>query len=96
MNQTKVQLQINIPAEWLVTGQTNRYMEVHATVFQFTRAVLYDKIITTGLTMFAFNNMMCDKIMDMIDEMCRKEAERIESNVQDDQILYHEIAEYGI
>jgi hypothetical protein len=96
MNQVKVQLQINIPAEWLVTNQTNKFIEVHATVMPLTGAVIYNKMITTGLTMFAFNNMMCDKIMNSIDEMCRREADAIESGMDQDQLFYHEIAEHGI
>jgi|GEM_PF-3807154 len=96
MNHTKVQLQINIPADWLVTGQTDKFIEVHARVLTLTRAVIYEKFITNGLTMFAFNNFMCDKILRTIDEMCLNEVDRICKSMQDDEIMYHEIAEYGI
>ncbi len=96
MNHVKVKLQINIPAEWLVTSQTNKFIEVHASVYRMTGAVIYDRMITTGLTMFAFNNIMCDKIMNHIDELCRQEADAIEQGMAQDELLYHEIAEHGI
>lgn len=96
MSKTHVSLQINIPSEWLVTKQTNKFMDIQATVLPITRAVLYDKVTTTGLTMFTFRNDMLHNIMNTIDDMCRQEADRIENNFQDDQLVYHEIAEYGI
>lgn len=96
MNQTTVSLQINIPAEWLVTNQTNKFLNIQATVLPITRAVLYDKVTTDGLTMFAFRTDMMHNIIQSIDDLCRQEADRIDSGIEDDEVLYHEIAQYGI
>lgn len=93
---TKVHLTVNIPAEMLVTGDTGRFIEVQARVLPLSNIVIYEKLCTIGLTMFSFDNSKADQLIDMIDRMCLAEAELIsEGNVQD-ELLYHEIAMYGI
>jgi hypothetical protein len=93
---TKVFLQVNIPSEALVTGETNRFIEVHARVLPLSNIVLYEKICVEGLTMFSFDNTRANQLIDMIDKMCQAEAQRIDEGQIQDEFLYHEIAEYGI
>ena len=93
---TQVHLTVNIPAEMLVTGDTGRFIEVQARILPLSKIVIYEKLCTIGLTMFSFDNTKANQLIDMIDRMCNEEADRInEGNVQD-ELLYHEIAEYGI